>query len=731
MEKIKTGSRSFGAFNGVFIPTFLSIIGVILFLRLGYIVGEAGILGTIAIILLAVSVTITTGLALSSITTNINIGGGGAYSIISKTLGLEMGGSIGIPLFFAQAFSVALYIFGFAEVWHYLFPLHDINYILIGVTFILMLLILISTRIAVRAQLFIFVLVFSSLIAVFLGTYWYTTPALTPLIGDTAHMPFWGLFALFFPAVTGLMAGIGMSGELTNPKKQIPKGILIALGITTIIYIIMVFFLAHSATPEQLISDSLLVAKLSIVGPVVLLGILAATFSSALTTFVAAPRILQALGENALIPGGKFISHKTSKGEPRNAIFITAILILTSLFVGNLNSIAQILTVFFLITYATINLSVLIEQTLGLVAFRPTFKIPRIITLYGVISSVLIIFLISVIGGFIAIISIFLLYMYLTKRKLSQDEGDVRSGLFRAISRWAAKRAMALPESSKHIWKPNVLVPVITTSTLSGNFPLIKSIVHPSGTMTVLGIKLTQNLKKNPEEKNITKNQIESELNQLPNLVKKFGETNIFTSFSTVEAKDYTEALTITMGVLKSQVFPPNVLFLPFKPAKISIVSLRKIVNSAKERSIGLAIFDRHNEIGLGSEEDVHVWISPSELDKEFYAERFFDLALLIAYKVRLNWGGKIVLRMCVEKERHLEAKRYLQKIVYESRFPPNTEINVDDSQFMATVKNAEEGDLHIIPFRPDNLEKALKIAEIENKSFLFVMDSTTEDVLA
>ena len=231
MEKVKTGSRSFGAFNGVFIPTFLSIVGVILFLRLGYIVGEAGILGTIAIILLAVSVTITTGLALSSITTNITIGGGGAYSIISKTLGLEMGGSIGIPLFFAQALSVALYIFGFTEVWHYLFPMHDLTYILIGVTFILMLLILISTRIAVRAQLFIFVLVFSALIAVFLGTYWYTAPALTPLIGETTHMPFWGLFALFFPAVTGLMAGIGMSGELSNPKRQIPKGILSALGI--------------------------------------------------------------------------------------------------------------------------------------------------------------------------------------------------------------------------------------------------------------------------------------------------------------------------------------------------------------------------------------------------------------------------------------------------------------------------------------------------------------------
>ena len=114
--KERKESSKFGAFNGVFIPTFLSIIGVILFLRLGFIVGSAGILPTMGIILLAVSVTFATGLSLSSITTNIRIGSGGAYSIISKTLGLEIGGSVGIPLFFAQIFSVTLYLFGFMEV---------------------------------------------------------------------------------------------------------------------------------------------------------------------------------------------------------------------------------------------------------------------------------------------------------------------------------------------------------------------------------------------------------------------------------------------------------------------------------------------------------------------------------------------------------------------------------------------------------------------------------------
>lgn len=150
------GSRKYGAFNGVFVPTFLTIIGVILFLRLGFIVGSEGILGTILIILLAVSVSITTGLALSSIITNIRVGSGGAYSIISKTLGLEVGGSVGIPLYIAQVLSISLYIFGFAEVWKFIFPAHNFLIILISCFTILMILTLISTKIAMKTQLIVF-----------------------------------------------------------------------------------------------------------------------------------------------------------------------------------------------------------------------------------------------------------------------------------------------------------------------------------------------------------------------------------------------------------------------------------------------------------------------------------------------------------------------------------------------------------------------------------------------
>ncbi|MFB6212396.1 MAG: hypothetical protein ABEI53_01085 [Candidatus Magasanikbacteria bacterium] len=203
--------KEIGMFRGVFIPTFLSIIGVILYLRLGKVVGELGVLGSIFVILLAVSVTFSTALSLSSITSNIRIGSGGAYSIISKTLGLEVGGSIGIPLFLAQAFSILLYIFGFSETWLSIFPGHPRLAVLGILLATLFLLTYINIKYAIRVQVIVFFLVCLSLITIFAGGFWWKAGGISLDINLNFNN-FWNIFALFFPAVTGLMAGIGMSG---------------------------------------------------------------------------------------------------------------------------------------------------------------------------------------------------------------------------------------------------------------------------------------------------------------------------------------------------------------------------------------------------------------------------------------------------------------------------------------------------------------------------------------
>lgn len=732
-KKSVKAPKKFGAFLGVFVPTFLSIIGVILYLRLGYIVGSAGLLLTVLIILLAALTTLATGLSLSSLTSTIRLGPGGGYSLVSKTLGLEVGGSVGIPLAFAQIFSVVFYIFGFSEAWQFIFPQHPQVAILYTVIAILFLLSAFKITAAITAQFFVFVLILASLISIYLGGGdWWSSAFSLPASPDFSGVPFWALFALFFPAVTGLMAGIGLSGDLSDPKRQIPRGVLWAIVTTTLIYLLTAFWLGHAASSETLLSNNLIMVSYAAWPPIVLAGILSATFSSALTTFVAVPRLLQALGETTILPLSPFFAKQDKNGEPRNAtLFVTAI-ILVSLAVGTLDTIAPLLTMFFLIAYSIINLAVFSEMALGLVSFRPTLRIPKFVPLYGFLSSLAFMFLISPIAGLVALFFLFGVYIWLIKRNLIQKEGDVRSGLFVAMAEWAAKKIIKLPESRQHTWKANILVPVVITRTLLGNFPLIKAIAFPKGTMTVLGVNLLKKEGSAPDSADLTKEEIQEELKELPDLVKKFGEEGIFTSSSIIDTDDYTEGVCVSLEAIGGQVFHPNVLFLPFRADRLAKSSLKQIFDTAHMHEIGVIIFDRDEDIGLGSEEDIHVWLPKEVLDKEFYDDRVFDLAMLTAYKLYRNWHGKITLWMCVPEDQKEKAHYYLKKLIYEARFPPNTEIQVSSEGFKHTITKAPQGDIHILPVTTiDNpIDFILDTANLK-KSFLFVADSTKEDVLA
>ncbi len=730
MSEQERGSRKFGAFTGVFIPTFLSIVGVILFLRLGFVVGGAGFWGAIAIIILAVSVTIATGLSLSSIASNIRIGAGGAYSIINKTLGLEIGGSIGIPLYLAQAFSVILYIFGFAEAWGYIFPQHSVLLVSLAAFLILFLLTYLSTSAAVKVQVGVFILICLALIVVFAGGF---QAELTPSVGTVEGAPgFWILFAIFFPAVTGLMSGIGMSGELTDPKSQIPKGVMYGLGVTAVIYIATALLLSLSATRAELLTETLILAEIALISEFVIIGILAATFSSALTMMIAAPRVLEALGENSIIPKSNYFKQMSPEGEPRNAVVFTGLILIPIILIGSLDSIAQVLTMLFLITYAMINISVFLEQQLGLRSFRPTFKVSKYIPLYGALVSLILMFLVNPYASIIAIIIIISVYIWLAKKTLDQESGDVRSGLFRAISQWSAEKTRSLPESSAHIWKPNMIVPVQSTKTLRGNFPLIKSIAYPNGSMTVLGFKPKEISKeKDTPEENLTEEERKKELEMLPELVDKFSDEEIFTSYSTVNFENYINSLTVSIEAIDSQVFSPNMLFLPYNPNELPPKDLRQIIKSSKEQRCGVVLFDKDDEIGLGTEEDIHVWIDPRSLEEDLFEQRYYDLSLLIAYSIKKNWDGKINIWMCVEEEKEKKAKRYLSKLIYEARLPYSTEINVVTDEFQKTFEEAPEGDIHILPFEEKDIEGVSETAETERRSILFVLDSTRESILA
>jgi len=380
-RKSSTGSSQFGTFSGVFTPDVLTILGVIMYLRLGWVVGNAGFLGAVAIILMAKSVSICTGMSMASITTNIKIGAGGAYSIISKSLGLEAGGSIGIPFYISQTLSASLYIIGFTEGWRHIFPTHSYTLISAAAWVILLVISYISARFAIRIQYITMVIIAGSILSVVLTP---NTPSQDFfLIGKFDDAGFWKVFAVFFPAVCGFMVGANLSGELKNPRKAIPVGTLSAIGITMFIYIGLAYVAAKYISPLELRANQMTLVDNALWKPVVLAGVLAATFSSALGSMVGAPRILQALAEQKTVPYSKLFAAKARNGEPQNAVIFTGLIVAVAITMGNLNALATLITLFFLITYATLNFVVFIQQSMKMISFRPTFKVPRIIPFFG------------------------------------------------------------------------------------------------------------------------------------------------------------------------------------------------------------------------------------------------------------------------------------------------------------------------------------------------------------
>ena len=430
-----------------------------MYLRFGWVVGNVGLIGTLIIVTLGTLITFLTALSIASIATNAPVKAGGAYFLISRSLGVEMGGAIGIPLFLAQAFSVALYIMGFAESMVAIFPVLNIKVVGIVTTVVLSLLALFSTKAAIRAQFVILGVIAFSLISFFLGS---------PIGGEGHELfkgpvenseNFWVVFAVFFPAVTGFMAGVNMSGDLKDPAKSIPKGTFMAVGVGYLIYMVVPFFFAYRADAATLVGDNMIMQRLAYWGIAIIMGIWGATLSSAVGSLLGAPRVLQALVLDKVLPSKLSFLSKGSGPEniPRAATIFTSIIALVLVIVGDLNMIAPILTMFFLTTYGTLNLTSGIETILQSPSFRPKFRVHWVFSLLGTIGCIAVMFLINALVTIVAIVFIAGVYVWLRRRGLQTTFGDVTRGLHLQIVRYALLRLESKETDAKN-WRPNFLV---------------------------------------------------------------------------------------------------------------------------------------------------------------------------------------------------------------------------------------------------------------------------------
>ena len=351
--------KKFKTFEGVFTPSILTILGVIMYMRLGWVVGNAGLIGAIIIILIAHVIAVTTGLSVSSVASDKKIGAGGIYYVLSRSMGVPIGGSIGIALSVGTAFSISLYLIGFAESFNSFFgfgtTINDFRLTATIALTSLTCLALISTSVALKTQFLILAAIVISLIAIFFGTSDFV-PETIQLFSDEDSVSLEVVFAVFFPAVTGFTAGIAMSGDLKNPKKSIPLGTLSAIGVGLLIYLALAVFIAFSVNPEVLKSDYNFLMKIALYAPAVVAGIWGATLSSALGGILGGPRILQAMSVDKVTPK-IFAKIRGKNDEPINALFMVFIIAELGILIGELDVIARVVSMFYLTAYAFINIS--------------------------------------------------------------------------------------------------------------------------------------------------------------------------------------------------------------------------------------------------------------------------------------------------------------------------------------------------------------------------------------
>ena len=450
------GEERLGTFIGVFTPSILTILGVILFLRTGWVVGNAGLGGAIAIVLAANAITLATALSVSAVATNMRVGAGGAYFIISRSLGVEVGAAIGIPLFLAQALSATLYAFGLAESLQHVWTGAPQAPIAVGTILVITLIAARGAGVALRLQLPIMAAIVAALVVLFLGVADQGAGSVE-VSGATGGAGFWTVFAVFFPAVTGILAGISLSGELARPDRSIPRGTLAAVVVGLVVYLGVVVGLAVGSDQQTLLTDNLIWFSLAGGAAFVIFPALwGAIFSSAVGSILGAPRTLAAMVDDRVLPRwvGASIGRVKGPGVPLILSFAVS---LGAVFLGDLDAVAPVLTMFFLTTYGMINLVAGVEALAADPSFRPRMRVHWSLSLAGAFACFWVMYLINPIALFGAAVIEIGIYLLMRRRALAAPWGDLRRGAIMSLIRSSVIQLRRLPRDPRN-WRPNILL---------------------------------------------------------------------------------------------------------------------------------------------------------------------------------------------------------------------------------------------------------------------------------
>jgi solute carrier family 12 (sodium/potassium/chloride transporter), member 2 len=678
---------SFGTFQGVFTPSILTILGVVMYLRFGWVLGQVGIYKTILIVLLATSVTFITSLALASLATNMRVEGGGAYYIISRSLGLETGAAVGLPLFLAQALGISFYIAGFSESVSQLLPAFSPVHIGILTLIALTAVAYFSANLALKIQYFIMAAIALSLVSFFLGDAT-SIPEVDPADTVVSYLSFWVVFAVFFPAVTGIEAGISLSGDLKNPAKSLPWGTFTAIATGFLIYLAIPIFLHTLEIPNALlIQDPLIMQKIAWSGNLVLLGIWGASLSSAMGALLGAPRTLQALSLDGVLP--RIIGRGFGpSNDPRIATIISFGISLTGVILGDLNLIAPILSMFFLTSYGLLNLSSGFENLVSAPSWRPTFRTSASINFIGAFLCFIIMIMIDAGASILALGFSGGVYFYFKKKSLATHFGDARQGILLSLTKYATDQ-LSKSRLTERSWKPNILclcghpgsrwylVDFAHATTSEGRSFLTIASVLPSLDISGDRIASTQKV--------------------IKDYVNKRG---ISSQVKVIRARSIFEGLTSLVEAYGFGPVVPNTILLGATEEVSHLESFTGLVHlicELKRNLVILRVLDENANISTGK--NIDIWWARQSNNA--------GLMLALAYQMRKSHGWSklnITLKTIVNTKSNTEKSEELtplEKFIKRERLPAVAEEVIMVDNIFSTIRNSsKDADLVMLGLR-------------------------------
>lgn len=677
-EKIVLASsenQKFGTFLGVYMPCILMLFGVIIFLRLGWIVGLVGLSSSLIIIALAASIALITTLSMSSIATNTEVGKGGVYYMLSRSLGIELGVAIGIPLFFRQSLSIAFCCIGFAESLHDLIPYWSITNIGIVTLGVLTLLAYTSVRGALKVQLGIFIAIIASLISLFTGTEIIPTdPDIftpSPLHG----LGFWAVFAIFFPAMTGMESSVSLSGDLKNPSRSLPIGTISAILSAFLLYAGIAIYLTSRVPLDRLVEDPLIMQNIARVPSLIIVGIWGATLSSALGGLLAAPRTLQAIAEDGMAPK-VFAKTFGPMCEPKVATLATCLIALIGTYFGSVNVLAPLLTMVSLISYCVLNLSAGMETLMANPSWRPRFRVHWIISLAGALACLIAMLMIDVGVALLSILLITTLYFFVKTRNFESALTDIRDGLLLFFSRSAIYR-LAYDTGPSKSWRPHFLV--FTDSEDEHSASLVKfaqGISQSKGFLTTASFVTPGSISR-VKRKQLTRS-----------LSNSFKQEKIQALVQVKEAKTVTLGMQDMIEHYGLGPLVPNTIIFGGIKKEIESIDFVKIIELTYRKHKNVVILNKSEKLQNCQRNKIHIWWDDNSQTNS-------ELMLILGYMLQMDRARKrsrLSIKAVVSDEMDRKKKiEELTQIQLDKRLPMDIDVFVSSNPSSQQVNLVKE----------------------------------------